>query len=254
MKKSLFITLIISFAAIMAFGTIGVLAYKATVKIEQPSDMTRIDEEPEGKKATSAAELLSLKGMIISYDDAPEEMQKLMKLESTFVYNGINYRCSDGHTFYRKPHAFRIISKADAEQILSFDDLENCSSYEAELIEELLEEVMGHSTIILGGKYQSSPRCNAVSIFAGKDRLLAVAKFIDSTDTIMRLKTITYTQAKDENLLIPEIGEIKYIFEEEEYLETFEKILQFFSVKIEKASDITRINEEPEGIKANSAG
>ena len=254
MKKTLFITLIISFAAIMAFGTIGVLIYKATVKIEQPSYMTRIDEEPEGKKATSAAELLSLKGMIISYDDAPKAMQKLMKPGSSFMYNGLSYGCSTGHTFFQKPHAFRIISKADAEEIPSFDDLENCSSYEAECIYKLLDEAMEYSTIILGSKSQSSPRCIAVNIFAGKDRLLAVAKFIDSTDTIMRLKTITYTQAKEENLLIPEIGETKFVPEDEKYLETFEKILQFFSVKIEKASDITRINEEPEGKKANSAG
>ena len=224
--KSVIIVLVV--ATILISGTIGVLAYAFTskVKTERAIETKQDNERYSIIKANSVAELFAAGDIVIDYEKAPDDMKKLMKIGSSFRYNGDEYKCTDGHTFYRKAHAFRIISKEDAEKILNYVDLDSCSYYEAECICDILSEAMGYSTIGTAFPYQNSNYGICARIIAGEDRILFVAMRTGIEKPIVVLKSITCSQAKDENLLFPEPGEYKNVFEDEMYADTLEKIFE----------------------------
>ena len=224
--KSVIIVLVV--ATILISGTIGVLAYAYTSKVKTERTIeTKQDNERYNKiEANSAAELFAAGNIIIDYENAPEELKELMKVGTTFSYNGNEYWCSFAGYTYRTKHAFRIISKEDAEKILNYVDLESCSYYEAECILKILSRVMEFSTI--GTHFITQNCCNGICarIIAGEDRILFVAMRTRIDKPIVVLKSITYSQAKDENLLFPEPGEYKNVFEDEMYADTLEKIFE----------------------------
>ena len=224
--KSVIIVLVV--ATILISGTIGVVAYAFTskVKTERAIETKQDNERYSIIKANSAAELFAAGNIIIDYENAPEELKELMKVGTSFSYNGNDYWCNfAGHT-YRTKHAFQTISKEDAEKILNYVDLESCSYYEAECIFEILSKVMKFSTV--GTYYMAQNCCNGIGahIIAGEDRILFVAMRTGIEKPVVVLKSITYSQAKDENLLFPEPGEYKNVFEDEMYADTLEKIFE----------------------------
>ena len=222
--KSVIIVLVV--ATVLISGIIGVLAYTTQTKTKQKLAEKQEKEESSKIKANSVAELFAAEDIVIDYEKAPDDMKKLMKIGSSFHYNGDEYKCTDGHTFYRKAHAFRIISKEDAEKILNYVDLDSCSYYEAECICDILSEVMGYSTIGTAFPYQNSNYGICARIIAGEERVLIVVMRTGVSKPAVVLKSITYSQAKEENLLFPEPGEYKNEFEDEKYGDTLAKILK----------------------------
>jgi len=222
--KSVIIVLVV--ATVLISGIIGVLAYTTQTKTKHKLAEKQEKEESSKIKANSVAELFAAEDIVIDYEKAPDDMKKLMKIGSSFHYNGDEYKCTDGHTFYRKAHAFRIISKEDAEKILNYVDLDSCSYYEAECICDILSEVMGYSTIGTAFPYQNSNYGICARIIAGEERVLIVVMRTGVSKPAVVLKSITYSQAKEENLLFPEPGEYKNVFEDEKYGDTLAKILK----------------------------
>ena len=224
MKNLKTIIIILSFAAVLISGTIGVLAYTSKSKTKRTIETKQDNEGYNKLKANSVEELFSLDNVIVDYENAPDNMKALMKYGTDFSYNGISYHCYPDHS------AVRRISSEDAKRIMAFEDVEECSSFQATCVLRMLLKALDSSAISTLRPDQNSNIGLTVYIFEGNDCVLfAGCNKTGGREPETFIKTVDIHEMDKLNLLLPGKGEFVYLSRDDIYVDTFCKILELFS-------------------------